>query len=114
MNVSATSSLGSIANLQNLSSVQAPGASDQDGDGDGSSGNIGSARPHRGGRMEQAMMQALQSMGLTMPPGPPPSASANTTSDASSNNSSSDSSTQKTGDTSARTWASSCMQCSKR
>src|SRR5450830_719766 len=52
--------------IQTTQALQQPAVSDSDGDGDGSGG----ARVHKGGRggqMQQAMLQALQSLGMSLP-----------------------------------------------
>lgn len=65
MNISSISS--AVPTITSTSGVQAsPVAKDSDGDGDGSGGRRVHSS-HSGGHMHQALMQALQSLGLNMP-----------------------------------------------
>ena len=89
MNISAlSSSVSSISSTSGIQSGQAVGASDPDGDGDGRV-----RKSHgRGGHMHDALMQALQSLGLNLPQGSATSgssASASTGGDASTSGTSS-------------------------
>lgn len=66
MSLSITSGYVAPAPLtQNIQSSQVNNASDPDGDGDGGGGRAHKSRS--GGHMHQAMLQALQSMGLALP-----------------------------------------------
>ena len=66
MNISATSSLLSpLATTAGVQPTSVGSTSDPNGDGDGNGGRV--HHSHRGGQMRQALMQALQSLGLSMP-----------------------------------------------
>ena len=76
MNISSISStVPTIAGSSSVPAGSVAGASDPDGDGDGRV-----RKSHGGGHMHQAMMQALQSLGLTMPQDPNASSSSGSTS----------------------------------
>jgi hypothetical protein len=69
MNVSATSSfLSPLAANASLQTPSVNNASDPDGDGDGG-GRVHHHSHRGGGQMHQALTQALQSLGLSMPQG---------------------------------------------
>jgi hypothetical protein len=93
MNISSTSSsISSLAATQVLQTQQVGTAADPDGSSTG-----GPHRMHGGGQLLQAMMQALQSLGLTPPAGTSATSASGTASTSTSIGSSSDS----TGSTSA-------------
>lgn len=104
MSVSVSSSIyvPPSALTQTAQSAQVNGASDPDGDGDG-----GGHRAHRsrgaGGQMQNALMQALQSMGFSMPQ--PTTATAATAS-----TSQSGAATDSDGDTDGSTSATSSIK----
>jgi hypothetical protein len=89
MNISSTSnSIASLASIQGPQPPQVGGAADAD---DG-----GGARPHKmhgGGHMRQAVMQALQSLGLTPPQGTSASGATSTSTAGSGGSSDSSSAT---------------------
>jgi hypothetical protein len=96
MNVSSTSSsIASLAATQVLQPQQVGTAADPDGSSTG--------RPHRmhgGGHMRQAVMQALQSLGLTPPAGTSAAGASGAASTSTSSGSSSSDSTSSTSGTS--------------
>jgi hypothetical protein len=91
MNISGTSnSISSCGALPGLQSQRASGAADSDDDG--------TSRPHRahgGGHMRQAVAQALQSLGLSMPNASATTTAPSTSNDAGSSDSSSTSATSQ-------------------
>ena len=102
MNVSSTSSsIASLAAAQVLQPQQVGTAADPDGSSTGRSHRV-----HGGGHMRQAVMQALQSLGLTPPAGTSATSSSGTASTSTSSGGSSDS----TGSTSATSTVQQDMQ----
>lgn len=80
--------------IQTTQALQQPAVSNAGGDGDGG------ARVHRGGRggqMQQAMLQALQSLGLSLPQQTATAGSAQTASGSPDNDGDTDGSTSATG-----------------
>jgi hypothetical protein len=77
MNISGiSSSVSTVASLQGAQTVPVGNASDPDGDGDG---GRRVHKSHGGGHVHQALMQALQSLGLTVPQGSAGTASSGST-----------------------------------
>jgi hypothetical protein len=70
-----SSYLSPLNQVQGAQTSQVSGTSDSDGDGDGSGSRV--HRGKSGGQMQQALMQAFQSLGLTPPAQPTGFTSAN-------------------------------------
>ena len=69
MSIGGTSSYVSpLYQTQGAQTSQVTSSTDSDGDGDGSGNQV--RRGHGGGQMQQALMQALQSLGLSVPEQP--------------------------------------------
>jgi len=67
MNIGSTSNyLSSLSSAQGVAPQRPPAGMDPDGDGDGSA-HAGKAHRGGGGQIHQALMQALQSLGLSAP-----------------------------------------------
>lgn len=97
MNISGISSnVTPPAGTQGVQTSQVNNASDPDGDGDGGSGGRVHKSHGGGGQMQQAMLQALQSLGLSMPQQANGSTSASQTSGSTDSDGDSDGSTSAT------------------
>ena len=89
--ISSSSYIAPSTVITGTQNAQANSASDPDGDGDG---GVKRSRGHGHGQMQAALMQALQSLGLSAP-----QQAANTSQSASTTNSQTSNSTDSDGDT---------------